>query len=331
MRITSNTYPDLLRQQLQKIQKDQLVYQTQVATGLKITQASDDPGGFHLAQALASKQEELKTYSDATDSARSLGEANYAAMTDLQRLITRANELAMRGTGGKTAEELQILGEEISSIVDQVVQVANRKYDGRYMFGGTKNVAPVVTTAAGPPQTYEYNNAPLSAAPNTPDGAQPADYTNNVTKAEIAAGVTVDTGIVAGRAETDDPAGAPVERASFNGFLYNSNVDVLTQLQAVRDDLLAGTEVTQAQLDDMNDAVNLTAEYVGKTASRLASLDLNESALKTQITNGVERLGAETNANLTDAITNLQMVQTYYQAALQAGAQILQLSLMNYI
>ncbi|MFZ5805716.1 MAG: hypothetical protein ACOY3I_00710 [Verrucomicrobiota bacterium] len=331
MRITSSTYPEMFKAQVQDLLAKQLALQTQVNTGLKIQQASDDPGAYHQTQALMAKQAELKTYMSNSEAARSLGETNYAAMTNLQRLVTRANELAMRGTGGKTAEELGILGEEISSIMDQVVQLANQKYDGRYLFGGTKNVPPVVETAAGPPSTYEYNNAPLSAAPNTPDGALAADYTSNVTTAEIAEDVIVDTGLVAGRSQTDDPVGGAVERASFDGFLYNSNVDVLDTLQDIRNALLAGTEVTAAQLADMNDAVNLAAEFVGKTAGRLATLDLNDASLTTQIKNGVTRITDKTSVSLADAITDLSKVQLNYQAALQSGAQILQMSLLNYI
>ena len=331
MRVTSNTYPELLKSQLQYLQDRQLTYQNQISTGLKLSQASDNPSDFHEAQSLASNQSALKSYMTATNEARALGETNYKAMTDLQRLVTRASELAMRSSSPHTPDEQQIIGEEMGSILDQVVQLANRQYNDRYLFGGTKNVAPIVKTADGPPPTYEYNNAPLSAAPNTPDAALPPSYTSSVTQSEIADGNVVNTGFVAGRIATDDPAGGAVERPAFSGFLCDGTTDILATLTNMRDTMNGGAAVTPAQLGEINSAVNLAAEYVGKSASRLSVLDLNEASLKDLIKSGVERLDSKTAVSLTDAMTELQKTQLHYQAALQSGAQILNMSLLNYL
>ena len=49
MRVTSNLFPDTLQQQLNSLQTKQLRYQTQSSTGLKINEASDNPGDYSVA------------------------------------------------------------------------------------------------------------------------------------------------------------------------------------------------------------------------------------------------------------------------------------------
>ena len=329
MRVTSNLYPEMFKSQISSLKTQQLIYQTQVATGLRIQKASDDPLGFHQSQVIAGNNSQINMYLSSTAAARSLGTANYSAMTDLQRLITRASELAMRSNSPHTADEQEVIGEEMKSILDQVAEVANRKYDGRYLFGGTKNVPPVVQTSEGPPPTYEYNNEPALASPpnppNTPDGAQPADYTSNITQSEIAENHVMDTGFVAGRTASG------VDRPAFDGFLCDGTTDILATLQTMVNDLSAGNAVDTAELGAIKDATSLVAMFVGKAATRLEALDLNEASLEDQKNLGVERMDAATGVSLADAITELQRAQLQYQAALQSGSQVLTMSLLDYL
>jgi flagellar hook-associated protein 3 FlgL len=331
MRVTSNTFPETFKSQLQYLQQQQLVYQTQAATGLRITKPSDDPAGFSEALQLNGSQDKNNAFLNTTQSTIALATANNQAMSDLSTLITRANELAIKATNTTSGTTgLQAIGTELSSILDQVVSVANRQYNGNYLFGGTNNVPPIVQTSAGPPPTYEYNNVPTSAPPNTADTAQPGTYTSNVTQAEINAGNTINTGLVAGRSAV---AGAPFGRPAFDGFLYDSGsgLDILQTLTTVRNETLAGTPATSADLQQLNQAVNLNAVFVGKTASQLSALNLNQSLLQGLMQSGSKRIDEVSSASLTDALTNLQSVQTNYQAALQSGAKVLSVTLLNYL
>lgn len=331
MRITSNTYPTILQSQLQYLQGKQLKYQTQIATGLAVQQASDDPANFQQAQSIGEHLSSLKCYLASTQTAQTLGSTNYQAMSDLQKLMSRASELAMRSNSPLTPDEQRVIGDEMGSILDQVVQLANRKdSDGNYLFGGTQNVAPIVKTADGPPPTYEYNNADNlaspPAAPNTPDPAGAIQYTSNVTKIEISEGNIVDTGFVAGR--VDDGTGA---RPAFDGFLCDGTTDILATLTSMRDDLMAGTAVSAADLSSANLSVSLVASYVGKAASRLSVLSINEISLQQQINSDITRIDDNVGADLATAATELQRTQLSYQAALQSGAKILSMSLLDYL
>lgn len=316
MRVTSNLYPEILKSQVNNLQSRQLYYENQVATGLKIQKSSDDPTGFHQSQILSGRQANYESYLEANQNAESVTTASYSAMSDLQRLLTRASELVIRANGSLGDSELNVIGEEMESIVDQIVDVANRTYDGRYLFGGTGNVAPVtdtgLTTAAGSP-VYAYTDPTTTA------------YSSNVNTINISETTTFETGIVAGSVGASGGAGD-----DFDGFLVSGSLDILSVVQNMRDQLMASPPTTPAA-QDLVSSVEHASTYVGKMSSRLSALELNESTLDELIRFGKIRIDDITGANLADAITELQRTQTHYQAALQSGAKILNISLLNYI
>lgn len=308
MRITTNTTSQGLKDQLEYLQREQMRLQEQIGTGLRLKQASDDPTAFADAKQVSSRQRAWQAHLKTVESAQDLATYNHTGMTDVQRLLSRAGELAIRGSGVYAPDQLRIIGHELSAVLDQVVGVANRQRDGEYLFGGTGNAAPVVTTSAGPPPVYAYNTA--------------AAYTANVTRVDVQPGETVETGFVAGRA------------GDFGGFLTDGGTtDALAALTSLRDTLLAGTAVNTAapEYQNLQRAISLASEHVGRSAARSSVLELQNTTISRQIQDGALRLAEKTQTNFTDAIADLQRIQLGYEAATRSGASILRMSLMNYI
>lgn len=308
MRVTSNLFPGIFNNQLNELQERRLKFQTQIASGVSILKPSDDPVGFHLSQQLSADQAKLKSYLDTGVEVRALQEANYNAMGDIQRILSRMSELGIRGNGALDPQALQALGVEATSLVDQLVTIANRTFQGNYLFGGTGNVAPI-DAASGP--NYTYNAA----------------STATVTKAKVNDGSPINTGIVAGRSSNDNPP----TTVNFSGFLVSSTVNTLVAVKDVRDALSAGTAVTQAQVSALNDAINLTAEFVGRTASALSASDVNEASLRDSIKSGTARIDTHTGVDMAEAALELSRTEFHYQAALQSGSRILNISLLDFI
>lgn len=324
MRVTSHSFPTALNSQLQSLQQQQLKYQQQSATGLRITQSSDDPLAFQRAQVRQTQLASNQAYLATTAEVQTLGEYNHQAMSDLQKAVSRAAEIATKVNTTYDANDLLSMSKEIDGILTQVVQIANRQKDGSYLFGGTSGNKPITIIAAAP--GYQFSSTTNST----------------VTKAQLADGAAaVNTGLVAGRSTLNSAGGA-----AYNGFLYDSgsSTDTLDTLIQLRDTLAAASgaspTMTTAQvaaavqntlLPGINKSVDLTARYVGITAASLESVDLNKTALTSQIKSDKSNLSDATNVNMAEAIANLQQVQTNYQAALQTGAKILTLSLMDYL
>ena len=327
MRVTSNLFPETFKTQTQYLQTRQLDLQRQVATGLRIEKSSDDPVAFQFAQVASQSSAAAKAYLTANAEATSTAEYNYQGMSDLYRLVTRAQELGARATNAYGKSDLSAMGAEMSGILDQIAGIANRqKADGSYLFGGTNNIAPVlkngtvtVTSPLGGTLTldnYDYNSS--------------ANYTNTVTKVDIAKNVSVQTGIIAGASNTNGGA------SSFSGFLSDGTGldagDLLATVQSMRDKLYAGTPLTdQPEWDSIRTQSNRISEFVGRTAAQIAAFDTNKAALQEQMRFNTQRIGDATDVSLTDAISELNKVQLHYQGALQSGSRILQTSLLDFL
>jgi len=303
MRVTSNTYSNLLLNSSQSDQSQLATLQQQISTGQSIQVASDNPLLYEQASQAQTSLAQLNTYSTAASEASALTAQNNSAMTSLHQNVAQAGELATSVTTNMSASNLQAIGTEMNALVTQLTSITNqRSADGNYLFGGTSNQPPITSAGA-------YNTA-----------------TNGVESSiDVQAGNAVQTSIVAGQ------PGPP----AVDGFLYDSTsgVDVLGAIKQAAADLNAGnaSAVQTTDLPALNQALNLVSQFVGSTAASMSAVQTASTSLQQQITSQSTQLNTLTQTNLPDATVQLQQIQTQYQASLEAGSRVLGLSILNYI
>lgn len=311
MRVTSNLFPDTLQNQLNDLQTKQLRYQTQSATGRKIDQASDNPGDYSVALNATEDLSRMLGYVKASNDAQLHLQRNHEATKNLQKLVSRSYELAQRGNNFYNASDLQAWAVELEDIIRQVVGIANTQVDGYYLFGGTENRPPVVDqlTSAAPTSSTLLTNFNLNAT-----------TTSNVRRMDINQNYNFTVGIVAGNAG-----------GTATGFLNNGTTDVLSVLKNLHSTLNSGVATTPAQITNLKNATDVVSEQLARTSAKLAALDANSTRLKNDQQLNKERVSELTQANLAEVLTELQKTQFHYQSALQSGARILNISLLDYV
>lgn len=303
MRITSNTYTNLILNSSQTSQEQLATLQQQISTGESVQDASDNPLVYEQAAQTQTSLEQLNTYNTAATEASSLATQNNSAMTSLHQIVAQASELATSVTTNMSSAQLQAIGTQMSTLVTQITSIANQQsVNGTYLFGGTSNQPPITATGT-------YN----------------ASTNGEEATIEVQPGNPVQTGIVAGR------SGSP----PVSGFLYDptTGVDVLGALNQAVTDLNAGnaTAVQSTDLPALNNALDLVSQYVGSTAASMSAVQTASQSLSQQITAQSDQLNTLTQTNLPDAELQLQQIQNQYQASLAAGSRILSMSLLNYI
>jgi flagellar hook-associated protein 3 FlgL len=303
MRVTSNTYTNLVISSSQSSQQQLAQLQQEISTGDSVQFASDNPLAYQQAAQDQSSIAQLNAYTAATNQATTLTSANNSAMTSLHTIMAQASELATSVSSNMTASQLSDIGTEMSALVTQLTSVVNQQSNGNYLFGGTANKPPIDTT------TGTYNTA----------------ANGQTSSIEVQAGNSVQTGIVAGG------SGTPPS----DGFLYDSStgVDVLASLKQAVADLNSGnaTAVQTTDLPALNKSLDLVSSYVGSTAANMSAVSAASSILSSQMTSQNNQLNALTQTNLPNVTLQLQQVQTQYQASLEAGSRILGLSMLNYM
>jgi flagellar hook-associated protein 3 FlgL len=303
MRITSNTYTNLINASSQTSQQQLATLQQQISTGESVQYASDNPLAYEEASQTQTSLAQLNTYSAAATEANALATQNNSAMTSLHQIIAQASELATSVTSNMPASQLQAISTQMSALVSQLTSVVNQKSaNGTYLFGGTSNQPPITSAGA-------YNSA----------------TNGDETTIEVQPGNAVQTGIAAGRPGT--PAA--------NGFLYDATtgVDVLGALTQTVSDLNSGnaSAVVGTDLTALNNGLNLLSQYVGSTAASMSAVETASTNLQQQTTSQDNQLNSLTQTNLPDAEIQLQQIQNQYQASLEAGSRIMSLSILNYI
>ncbi len=122
----------------------------ETSSGLKISQPSDDPGDMVTLMQLRSEiDSNQQVTSDLTPILSNTQGAEQALQTAVD-LINQATSIGTQGANSLTsATQNQALAEQVSSILQEVVGVANTQSNGQYLFSGDQPQSP----------SYELNSA----------------------------------------------------------------------------------------------------------------------------------------------------------------------------
>lgn len=151
--------------------------QEQASTGSRINRASDDPSTAFRVLGLNSQQRSLENYMDNLSQAISILDLSSHVLEGqggmIQALVTAKTSLT-QVTGGIFAEDpegRETITRGINEILEQIVSLANTKYTGHYVFGGSNSTsAPYVvqrTDGEITSVTYQgsYENRDVEVAP----------------------------------------------------------------------------------------------------------------------------------------------------------------------
>lgn len=297
MRIASTTVSDSLVRQIQQLGTQQAKYQNQVSTGLRISQPEDDPAAVGRVLNLESEQRQVVQYQSNASRALNLTKASYSGLQALKKVSDRATELGTLGSGAISLASSQAYASELDQLIEQTVQTSNSRFGNDYLYAGTAvSTPPFVATrdAAGQVTSVAY-------AGDTNRASIP--LSENTTLAPTTDGTT-NVGIR----------------------------DFLNQLIALRDALqtnnVSGVTTAQTALISTEDLlVSTLAEHGGvQTRIETTQTQLADRAMSLQ-----SLVSDETEADLPSTIVKLNQTQTAYQAALQSAANIMKISLLDYI
>jgi flagellar hook-associated protein 3 FlgL len=313
MRITSNAYDSSLVNQLNQLSAQQYTIQNQVSTGLSVQSPSDNPEAMENTLDYQAQNAAQTQYSSNIATLQSRATSVDSVLQSLQTITSRAGEIATSaGNATSSQSDLNNYADEVNQLINQVVNAANTKdpSTGQYLFGGTaSSTAPFTTTtdANGDVSAVTYNG------------------NSSVNQSQIGAGMTA----------TADIPGTNTGSTGAHGLITDSQsgADLINHLISLRNNLTAGntTAITNTDSPDLQKDENNVAYQVANNGvvqnqlTTAATFATNSStALNTMISN-------TSSVNLVQVVTQLSQTQNAYQAALESGTKIMQLSILNYL
>lgn len=313
MRVATNAYTDSMLNQFNVLVSQQNNLQSQVSTGLSVQSPSDNPTAMENTLAYLANQSTQTQYSANITTLQTRATSVDSVLQSLQTIVSRAGEIATAAGGATTSQsDLDNYATEVNTLINQVVNAANTKdpSTGNYLFGGTASgSAPFATTtdANGDVTAVAYNG------------------NSTVNQAQIGAGMTASADIPGANTTGTGPRGLITDS--------QSGADLLNHLIALRDDLTAGNTTAITNTDSAN---------IQKDENNIAYQVANNGVVQNQLTsaasfatsnsqNLTQMISNSSSADLMNVMVQLNQAQTAYQAALQSGAKIMQLSILNYI
>lgn len=297
MRVATSTVSDNIVRQLQLLSNQQGKLQNQIATGQRISQPEDDPAAVGRVLNLQTELRHVSQYANNTAKALEIAQASFSGLQGIKKVSDRAGELATLGTGVLGPDAMKAYATETDQLIEQALQAANTRFNGDYIYAGTAVDSPAVTV------TRDVNGKITAAT-----------YAGNNAQAEIplseAASIT--------------PSTNGATNAGLAAFINN--------LIALRDALNSGSNsaVSAAQVG-LTNSEDLLVSALADNGGVQTRIEASQAQQADRTTSIGQLISSETSADLPATIVKLNQTQTAYQAALQSAANIMRLSLLDYI
>ena len=276
--------------------------QNELSSGTRISQPSDDPYGTSRAMGLRGELSGLTQYQSNVDDGTGWLNTSDTALGQISNVLQRARELLVQG-GNDTADQTarNAIADEIDQLTDSVKQEANVQYAGKYVFSGT-------ATGTSPYQL----------------GTASDRYSGDAGTVTRTIGPQVQV-----------PINSDIHQLLGDGQASGDN-KLLDTLRDISDNLRGGTTAdadalrgTDLQRLDANlDTLNEIRADVGARTNRLALATSRLSGLQDNTT---QLLSDTEDADMAQTVTQYTTQQAAYNAALRAGANIVQVSLLDFL
>lgn len=277
--------------------------QNEMSSGKKINQPSDDPYGMSQIISDQGQNGALTAYANNVSDGQGWTTAGLSAMNNITNIVQRARELVVSAANGSNnPSDLQNDASEIKQLIDAVKQEANTQYNGQYIFAGTSNAAPYQTSTG---DAYQGNTGPA---------AQITRQVGPGTNVQV----NVDLSSVLGSGSAG--AGGP------DGKLIDTLNSIYSDMQAGNTSALGGADLKNVDTN-FNALTGLQAS-LGATANRL---QLASSRIQSLQTANSQALSSVQDADMAQVAIDYSTQQAAYTAALKAGANIVQESLLNFL
>jgi flagellar hook-associated protein 3 FlgL len=273
----------------------------ELSSGKTILEPSDNPYGASQVIDLQSQLDGLSAYASNTQDGISWESTAGSAMSSMNEVVQRVRELLVQsGNGTYNQSDLNTMANEVEQMAEAVKQDANTQYAGQYVFAGTLTTTPPYKPGAE--DEYQGNAETVSRAVGQ------------------GAAVTISTNIstLLGSGE-----------ASGDGKLLDTLRTIAQHLRGgTAEDRNALATSDLQGLDTNIETLRQLQATAGSATDQLQTALTRNEDLQTSVTEGLSNVDDINIAATSIAYSNEQAA---YEAALRAGATIVQESLLNFL
>ncbi|MFW6146936.1 MAG: flagellar hook-associated protein FlgL [Thermodesulfobacteriota bacterium] len=295
MRVANKTMYDAMKHNLGAVTEGLYKANQVVSTGKRITALSDDPVGLTQVLTLKSALSNIEQLRRNIDLGKSWLAASESALSQVQDIVSEAKALCVEmATATTGAAQRSSAAETVSNMRDEIVSLANSDVNGRYIFAGSKTD----TTPFDQSGAYEGDHNPFTVAI---DG-----------DAKVQIGFDGKT--------VFQPSGA------------GSGDDIFQTLE----DLTAALEGNdasgiQAAIGKLDAHFDHLSTKISDAGSKVIRMETKEAILQDLKIANTERMSNIEDADIAQAMMDLNEKEVAYKAALASSSKVVELSLVDYL
>ncbi len=163
MRISDTVMTSFLSDNLAVVNEKLSKYQYQVASGKRITKASEDPEAMSQALSMKSGIARIEQFQKSASGAQLWMKTEDVALGNIQNIIREARTVALQAANPLSNEARQPLAKNIEASRNSMVQLANTSIGTRFIFGGfNTNTSPY--SISGSTVSYSGDDGKISNA-----------------------------------------------------------------------------------------------------------------------------------------------------------------------
>jgi flagellar hook-associated protein 3 FlgL len=276
--------------------------QGELSSGKTILEPSDNPFGASQVITLQSSLDGLTTYEKSAQGGISWLNTASGALANINEVSQRVRELVIQAANGiNNKADLENIADEVQQIAETVKQDADTQYAGQYVFSGTATSTEPYEQGEGK-DAYKGNEGTIARA--------------------IGPGSTVNISV-------------PLSSVLGNG-QGSGDGKLLDTLRTIAQHLREGTPaaietVSGADLKALDGNLDALANVQADAGAATDQLNTAVTRVQDLQTTTTEQLSNVQDANIAQVAVEFSNEQSAYDAALRAGASIVQESLLEFL
>ncbi|MGX8717151.1 MAG: hypothetical protein ACSW8C_04145 [bacterium] len=300
MNISSQGFANQYSRDLQVLQSNNLKYIECVSTGHQMQKPSDDPSSASALIRVQTHRMEISQCLRNSAYARSLTDISAQTIEKMMEVNTDIGAYSVQYSS-LNRDALVGIRSTIDGLLEQMVDLLNTKQMDTYLFGGNKLSEKPFEVTRDPDTQRIVSVQYVGSTTNNTYAISPSIELNSLTDA----------------AENQKMKTALDNLLALRNAFYQEPPDV-EDIQAL------GQTVNQ-------DNQTIFADILGNLGAKLTRIEHAEQQNQ-YINEDLEKISSQhADVDLADIMVKLQQSQCAYQAALQAGSKVLNLSLLNYL
>ncbi|MCK5708285.1 MAG: hypothetical protein KAI43_11580 [Candidatus Aureabacteria bacterium] len=285
--------------------------QKQISTGKRIIRPSDDPIGASKSMRFTRDISKTTMYQTNMRDGINRLKATERVMEDILDMILDIQSISAEGAVVNASIEMATISGNIDMYLNVLLQNANAKFQGKFIFGGTETLSGTAPLSAPYNAVYDSNG-------NITGVIQNIEGIDQLIRYQIAEGI---------KSEINISGSAPFQPngSDVTGDIFQTLIDLRDAFNS--SDINAVNE----NINELNDEYETIITQASLIGARIGVLQREQTRQEDLQINLQELLSATVDVDIAEAIIEESYTQYLYQASLQVGAKIIPQSLLDFI